>query len=200
VCLILATLLLAGRSWSDTKRPEPPRPRTRIGLVNISHAIRSCDKYDISLKEIINEVAKPFNERGAKAKQQIEAWIEEEKQPATTKERRAAIQKERDALSRELTRLKRKLDKDLAEKQKKQLQVLYADVEAATQRYARAHGLDLVMQYNDAVTEPELHGTTNITRKVQAGACIPLYAVPGIDISKEIIAALNADLRKRKGG
>src|SRR5262249_46507016 len=77
------------------------------------------------------------------------------------------------------------------------MQVLYGDVQAAARRYAQAHDLDLVLHYNDAVDARDYWSGANLARKMQAGALMPLYAAPGMDISKEVIAALNADLRKK---
>jgi hypothetical protein len=70
------------------------------------------------------------------------------------------------------------------------------DVEAATRRYAKANDLELVLHYNDAVTTEEVWSPKSIARKAQAGALMPLYAAEGLDITKEIVAALNRDLRR----
>src|SRR5262249_50879236 len=117
--------------------------------------------------------------------------------PETTEARRAAIEKEKKALQREAEGWKAKFQEALAKMQEKQMQVLYGDVQAAARRYAQAHDLDLVLHYNDAVDARDYWSGANLARKMQAGALMPLYAAPGMDISKEVIAALNADLRKK---
>ena len=36
----------------------------------------------------------------------------------------------------------------------------------------------------------------NVTRKMNAGGIIPLYAAPGLDVSKELLAMLQEDSKK----
>jgi hypothetical protein len=40
----------------------------------------------------------------------------------------------------------------------------------------------------------------NIARKLQAGALMPLYVKPGLDISKEVVDALNVAVNQKEGG
>jgi Skp family chaperone for outer membrane proteins len=194
---MFVALFLVGRSWSDSKRSDP-RPRSRIGLLNVSHVIRSYDKYTAFQKQL-TEAVKPYSLKEAEAKRKAESLAKEAKRSGITPERRDAINQEIEALRRKRKALKAEFNEVIGKKQGEQLKALYADVEAATRTYARVHDLELVLQYNDGVTEAERNSPPNIVRKCQADACIPLYAAPGIEISKEIITALNDKLRRRKG-
>jgi Skp family chaperone for outer membrane proteins len=195
VLLILGALFLAGRSWSDTKPPASP-PRTRVGLVNLSHAIKSYDKFKF-YQEDVKTALKPYQEREAELKKKGDALAEEVKSPETAADRKPALQKKLLGLQREMEDNKAEAQRIIAEKQNKQLKVLYQDVEKVVRRYAKARGFDLVLHYNDLVKE-EAYTTENILRKMQAGACMPLYTAPGIDITDEVMTALNEDFRSRK--
>ena len=82
--------------------------------------------------------------------------------------------------------------KVLGKKSDEQMVGLYKEVRAAAQKYAQEHHIELMLHYNDmASDDPELDNPMNIARKIQIGGCVPLYSAPGIDVSKEILAALN---------
>jgi hypothetical protein len=52
----------------------------------------------------------------------------------------------------------------------------------------------VVLQYYDADEKThaaEFWSPTNVARKLQASGCMPMYIAPGLDISEEIIEALN---------
>ena len=69
--------------------------------------------------------------------------------------------------------------------------MIYREVQEAAQRVAVAHGYDMVLHYNDPTTSAEYWSAGNIVRKMQAGACMPIYFAPGIDISADVVNALN---------
>jgi hypothetical protein len=49
----------------------------------------------------------------------------------------------------------------------------------------------MVLSYNDATTSQEYWSPMNIMRKLQQGACTPLYFTRGMDISADVVTALN---------
>ena len=69
-------------------------------------------------------------------------------------------------------------------------------MQAAAAEYARAHDYDLVLHYNDGFEEPQIWTSANVMRKMQAGATIPLYTAPGVDVSKELLALLEEKSRQ----
>jgi Skp family chaperone for outer membrane proteins len=188
VCLILGALLLAGRSWSETKK-EARRPRSRIALLNLSHVIRNYDKFKNYQKAMKAAVA-PFSAKEKAIRAELEKLNKEEFEVARTARR--------GALQQELEDLKNKFQTTMARKQGKQLKTLYKDIQEAARRYAQAHDIELVLHYNDASDKKDYWSEANVARKMQAGACMPLYAADGLDISKEILTMLNEKLRRRK--
>jgi Skp family chaperone for outer membrane proteins len=84
-------------------------------------------------------------------------------------------------------------------KNEEQMLICYREVMESARRYAKAHDIELVMHYNDVPPEnPDFYNPVNVSRKIQAGACIPMYIAPGIDITKEITAELNEKYKEEK--
>src|SRR5262249_8351286 len=162
----------------------------RVAVVNLTYVIKNYEKFAVFQLDL-KEAVKPYQKKDERMKKEAEALQKEVASADTTEERKAGIQKKLKVLQRELEDNKTEAQTFLGKKQQMQLKVLYEDVESATRRYARAHDLELVLHYNDGVTRAELLSPQNITRKMQQGGCMPLYAAPGVDISKEIATALN---------
>jgi len=79
-----------------------------------------------------------------------------------------------------------------AKKNEEQMVIVYKEIMEAAQRYARKHDIDLVMHYNDVPPDqPDFYSAVNVSRKIQAGACIPMVIAPGMDITKATTAELN---------
>ena len=104
----------------------------------------------------------------------------------------------REGFERKLKDLQRQIEdnkmegsKVLAKKQEEQLKILYMDVRTVAARYAAAHGYEVVMHYNDAVTDADYYSGPNIARKLQAGALMPIYMANGVDISRDLTITLN---------
>ncbi len=112
--------------------------------------------------------------------------------------KKAEIEKKLKQLKRDLEDNTTDAKNGLTKKSDDMVVILYKEVHSAAQRYAKAHDLELVLHYNDAddKTEPaSFWSSANVARKMQAGACVPLYIAPGMDISLEIVAAMNDGLR-----
>jgi Skp family chaperone for outer membrane proteins len=138
----------------------------------------------------------PLQARNARLKKAGSALTRQLSSPDVTDRRKAELQKKLRLVTRQLEDLKAEATAVITRKQEAQLKALYQDVEAAARRYARAHGIELVLHYNDAVKEPDLSKAPNSQRKLQAGSCIPLCSAPGIDVSEAVLAALNHDYRR----
>ncbi len=98
-------------------------------------------------------------------------------------------------IQREMEDNNLKAKKTIGKKSDDEMKTLYTDVQAAANRYAVAHGLDLVLHYNDATNEADLLSTQNIG-KLNLGALMPMYAASGIDISKDLVELLNQSMQQ----
>jgi Skp family chaperone for outer membrane proteins len=194
VLLILGALTLAGHSRSDSGAAAP-RPRTRIAILNLSYVVKNYDKFK-TFQEELKKTVEPYQAKDTAWKAEGKKLAKDMGLPATTAQRREEIEKRLKELQRLIEDNKAEVQKIVVKKQEEQDKVLHRDVQAAARRHARAKDLELVLHYNDAVTIEEFWSPRSIAPRMQAGALVPLYVAEGIDISKEIVAALNKDLRR----
>jgi Skp family chaperone for outer membrane proteins len=110
-------------------------------------------------------------------------------------------------LERDIRAEQRKMEEDQQEAKQRIAKLsdertvaLYKKVREAAARYATAHNIDLVLHYSDVTPDdPSFDSPMNITRKMQAGSVMPLYWRGEMDISKAVVAAMNAQYRSAAG-
>jgi Skp family chaperone for outer membrane proteins len=199
VALSGAILYVSGVGAQAPTGARPAAPSSRIALLNLSHVIKNYDKFKAFQAEL-KAAVEPFQKRDAAAKAEADD-IAKKFQSATTPPD-AATREAQEKRLKELQRIvednKAEAAKVLAKKQEDQLQILYMDVREVAERHAQANGFEMVLHYNDATEAKEYWSAQNISRKMTAGALIPLYYTRGIDISGDVIASLNA-VYKSKG-
>ena len=203
VLLVLGALTLIARSWAETgwAAPAPAseaKPKTKVALINISHVLKSYDKFKTFRNDLLAAMV-PYQAKIAAFKTEGQKLETEAKNVKTTAARRLQIEKRFKELKKADQDNNAAAEKEVRRMQEEQLSTLYGDVEVACRRYAVSNGIELVMHYNDGTTKDEVNASENIARKMH-GALMPLYAAPGIDITKEIIAVLNDNYRRKKGG
>ncbi len=197
---VLAGLLLIGLAvWSGYAHtaapPTAPRAGTRVGVFNLQHAIKSYDRFKMfesEMKKSMERMKGRFDERKAEG----DLLSQELREDGLTPARKSAIEKRLRVLSREIEDIRAETSEAVKRKQDGQVQGVYSDIEAACRRYAARHGFDLILHYSDAVTPSDRASSANITRKMQAGALMPIFTGPGIDITREIIAELNETFKR----
>jgi len=106
-------------------------------------------------------------------------------------EQREVYQKQIRQIQRELEDAANEFKMSISKKQDDMLVLLFKEIQEGCQRVAMAQGYDLVLHYNDATTSQEYWSAMNIARKLQAGACMPLHYGPGVEITNEVVSALN---------
>jgi len=188
-----AALIGAGRLWAEGKGKAGPR--TRVALVNLTHVIKNYEKYK-SFQEEIQVTTRPFQERDKKLRAQAERLAKGMRDTPIVPAKAEDTQEKLRKIQRELEDNQLKAKKALAKKSDEAMKTVYMDISEAAKRYAAVHDFDVVMHYNDAVTEEEVNSPMNIGRKLQLGALMPLYAAPGIEISKELLEVLNQGVRR----
>jgi Skp family chaperone for outer membrane proteins len=189
--LALGAVLYAGRLWAQQTAPAAPAPRTRIALLNLTYVLKNYEKFK-TFQEEIKKAFEPFQKKDQAKKAEAEVL---------TKEAQTANETRREEIARQLKAIQREVEDNnaaakqyLGKKEGEQMKILYLDIMDIAGRYARAHDFELVLHYNDATTQEDFLSIPNIFRKLQAGALMPLYAVQGLDISKEVVGALNYPL------
>jgi RNA polymerase sigma factor (sigma-70 family) len=194
--LVGLTIGLWGGRQAAADAPDPARElaaasNTRIALLNLTYVLKNCDECK-ELQETVRKRVAFYEERAKVSHGKIEQLRRELATPDL------AVGK-RDTLEMDIRAEQRKMEDEQAESKRKlteitdeQTVVLFKKVRDAASRYANAHNFDVVLHFNDAADEKDLFSPANVARKFQAGTSMPLYWKPEMDISKPVVAAMNA--------
>jgi Skp family chaperone for outer membrane proteins len=172
-------------------RQAAAEPRTRIALLNMAYVIKNYKKTETFQAEV-KEAFKAY-EAKAQAKQVLmEQYAKQIQDQKTTPDQREALTKQITNLKREVEDLNNEAKAVLGKKSDDQMVILYREIQDAAQRYAVAHNFEAVFHYIDATTQADYYSPGSIVRKLQSPSLMPLYQAPGLDISMEVVMALNA--------
>src|SRR5437016_5946572 len=166
--------------------------RTRIAVINLQQAIKQYRKwndFEQGYKNLYNQYNAEFERQKAQGldlKSQLDKAVDD-----ATKEK---IQQAIKELERKVQDMGERAKKELGKMRDEQAQQIYQEVEQAVQAFARANDIELVMHFNDAVAPADYYHPLNVQRKLQTGACMPMYYAPGMNITDTISAMLNQRL------
>jgi len=167
-----------------------PAPTMRLRLVNLQYVIKNYKRMDM-LRAENTELFKQYDGELQKLKTALDGRTKQLQDPQFA-DQRAALDKEVKRLTRDIQEKTEDARVALDKKQGETIVLVYKELDEAVRTYARQSGLELVLHYNDAVVESDKNSATNIARKMTAGACMPMYMLPSLDISQDIVNALNA--------
>src|SRR5262249_29102370 len=169
--------------------PAAQPPKTRIALVNLPHVIKSYQKYQTFEREW-QETYKTFDKQYESKRVLLQQWqAEAQKTPEGPNRRKPEAQGR--LLQREMQDMGEDAKKQLGKKRDDQAVIIYKEIEEAVQVYARARDIDLVLHFNDNIVPADMYNPMNVQRKLQLGACFPMYHAPGMDITEYVIQMLN---------
>jgi Skp family chaperone for outer membrane proteins len=193
--LALGAILYVGRLWAQPTGGTPapaaaPVPRTRIALVNLTYVLKKYEKFASYQKEM-QHLLDPMQKIDRDKKAALELLTREAQDPKTEEPKRTDLAAQIKSIQRDIEDNAAAAKALVQKKGAEQMKILYQDVMDAAQRLARAHDFEMVLHYNDATTKEDFWSAPNIGRKLQAGALMPMYAVAGLDISMEVVEALN---------
>lgn len=191
---------VGSRVWAQQPaagQPAAPAPVTRIAVVNLNQIIKGYDK-TTKLQEEFKGAFKSFEDDIQKMTKDMEKMQADYRNPATTAPQKEALEASLKKLQRDIQDRKEDAQKKLSDKELSMMANLYRDVEAYVQLVAKSRQIELVLHYNDAYNPSDMYSPMNINRKLTTLACMPIYAAPGIDISKEVIDGLNWNNKQRQ--
>jgi Skp family chaperone for outer membrane proteins len=185
-------LYVGSRLGAQTGTPAEaaPAPTMRLRMVNLSYVIKNYRRTDL-LRAEHTELFKQYDNQINEIKKLIEVRTKQAQDPQFA-EKREALEKEVKRLTREMQDKTEEARVALDKKQGDLIVLVYKEVDEAVRTFARQSNIELVLHYNDAVLESDRMSAPNIARKMSAGACMPMFMAPGLDISQEIVNALNA--------
>jgi RNA polymerase sigma factor (sigma-70 family) len=165
---------------------------TRIGLINMSRALKGSRKFQAMQADL--------RTRAKRAQQKMEGLTREVRNlqaecnaPATPAARREESERRMVELRRRIEDVQRSEQVRLTRLSDNAFAALYREIEQAANRVAKLKGLELVLFYTDAVTEADYYNPGNLQRKMtQPGALMPIIvAAPGMDVTDTVVEALN---------
>jgi Skp family chaperone for outer membrane proteins len=179
-------------SMTSAQQPGGGSPlNTRIALINLAQVFKGYAKITYFSGEN-KKMLEPFSEKAKGIQIQIEAHKKELEKTTLDEQTRIGYEKNLKTYQRQMEDLSAEAKMTYAKKNEEQMLIVYKEVMDVAQRYALSHGYELVMHYNDVPPEsPEYYNPVNVSRKIQAGACIPMYMAPGMDVTKQIVEVLN---------
>lgn len=190
VAVLSLAVFLGSQVTAQTPSANTPTNKSRVALLNLTYVVKNYTKFK-TFQEELKAAVDPYQAKDTAWKKEGEALVKESQAPGTTQQKREEIEAKLKDLQRKIEDNKVEASKLLNKKQGEQLKILYNDIRMAAYRYAAAHGIDMVLHYNDAITEADYNSEPNISRKMQAGALMPIYMAKGVDVSYEIVMALN---------
>jgi Skp family chaperone for outer membrane proteins len=183
-----------GLEGIDARKSEPAsggKHAVSIAVINLAYVLRNYEK-SAEAQEKLRAMIKEFEWRIGRLNKKLEACAKEMQQASLKPAEREEKEKEARDLQRQIQDLNDEARRTVGRKQGELLVEVYKDVQRAAARYAREHDLDLVLHYNDAVTEAEADSPPAIERKVGGAGCLPLYVRSrAVDVSDKILALLN---------
>ena len=201
IFLVLGVLWYVGPLSGQAQPPanntqgaaQPAAPlRTHVAVLNLTYVIKNYVKYQ-RFNDEIKSIIEPFQKKDTDLRQKLEDL---KKQAAGLPRQGQSAQGEE--LEKQAREIQRQLEDNAAEIKMKaskrsddEMKILYLDVCNAAQRYAQSHDFDMVLHYNDAVTEQDFFSAHNIARKLNTGALMPLYIQRNMDISEDVVKILN---------
>jgi Skp family chaperone for outer membrane proteins len=194
--LIFCSAASAQQSGQPTQQYQPPPiPKTKIAILNLQHVVKNYEKWKVFENEYKQQY-KGFDEQFENIKKQGLALKDRlSKMPADSPDAEP-IKAQLKLMDRQVQDLGDNAKQKLLKLQDDMSIHIYTEVEAAVGAYAKANDIDLVMQFNDGILPTERTNPQNIQRKMQTGACMPMYSVPGMDVSETIIIMLNDHFRR----
>jgi RNA polymerase sigma factor (sigma-70 family) len=167
---------------------------SRVAVLNLTYVLKNYDEYKVLQEAVKKEMADyQATEKVSRDKlEYLRKLIDEPNLPAGKRE---DLEREVKTEQRKLEDIQAAAKSKLSKTTDGQTVMLYKKVHEVASRYAQAHNIDLVLHYNDPTGNEEQFSPQNVTRKMQAPGCMPLYWKAELDISKAVVAAMNESYR-----
>lgn len=164
--------------------------QTRIAIINLSQVIKNYKKF-ASVQAEMNSKQATYKSQYDNYNTSAQAKKAEMAKPETPMARKEQLVKELKDIERKVQDLEEDMKKALGELQASRMVQLYKEIEDAVTVYAKARNIELVMHYNDGIGQDK-YLPAFLGRRLSNGACMPVYNVPGMDITEAVTGMLNA--------
>jgi Skp family chaperone for outer membrane proteins len=185
-CVVAIAIVPCGGRLSAQVNPDGP---PRIAVINMVDVVSNYTKAKES-KQTMTALLAPYQKMHSSLQAELarlQQVVKDSPQDTATRDVAEAKLK---VIQRQIEDLGAEGRKIATQKSEQQVVEIYRDIEAAVQRYAESHQIDLVLTYSEPAKEERMKHA-NITRKMQTGATMPLYIRPRLDITQAVIQSLN---------
>jgi Skp family chaperone for outer membrane proteins len=187
---------LGSRLWAQAPAAPVQAPaQTRVAVVNTVQLLTSYHKFK-GFQEELNVLAKPYKENIAKLETNKKEWEKVKLNPNAAEKDRLQADIEITKRKREMEDLDNEGKKVIGKRYEEGFVQLYREVEDCIKRYAASNGFHIVLQFSEPPNLTDLYTMRNLNRKLEGltavGASMPIYTAPGLDITANVLANLNA--------
>ncbi len=179
---------------TQTSTPQAPAGTRVVGVVNIGYVFNKYVRANQCRAEL-EDIVKPFKEKGKKLSDEIKYWQEEMQKPSFNPKEREKYDAGIRNNKRQLEDMQIEIGKHIGKKQEDNLVTLWKDVNTGIDAVAKAYGFQVVLAYGDPMEKEPLLQYPNVNRKMQAmdlGSTIPMYVHESVDLSRVITDTLNS--------
>ena len=193
VAMMLGVAVCCGTAlWAQgtgATQPAAQPPRTKIALINLNQVVKSYKKYQ-SFQDEFKGVVKEWDAKLQQLKTQMDAETVKAQAQGLTQEQKDAITASLKTYQRQMQDLSDNAKSVLGKKEADQITILYKEIRSGVEAWAKARDLEMVMLYND-VPPAEAETPAAIGRRLTTTGCLPMFMVPGMDITNDVITMMN---------
>lgn len=193
---LAAGVYLASRVGAQTYQPaQGTQPtaaplRSRIAVINMVQVLKNYKKFQNAEAEVKAQVQKVDSQLEVKNGEALK--MKKSFQEATDPNVRDGLEKDLKKLQREMQELQEDTRKNVMKLQGELSVQIYKEVEDAVKLFAKVNDIELVLHFNDAMTQVDYYSPANVQRKLlTVGPLMPMYFDPRMDISMAVTKMLN---------
>jgi Skp family chaperone for outer membrane proteins len=196
VAIYLGSRLWAQQGTQGLAAHPATSAKTKVAMLNLKYVVMNYTKWK-NFTETLKSSYASYEQKAQALNTQMEG-IKKQLQsadPAT----REKLTKDGKSLERQMQDLSDEAKNTLGKQEQDQMVIVYREIGAAVAGYAQSNDIDLVLHYNDAITDTEMNSPNNIGRKMMTAPTVPLYYAAGVDISAQILKMLNDNYAQAGG-
>jgi Skp family chaperone for outer membrane proteins len=196
VITVAANTLFANKAIAQ----EKANAGGKVGIVNLGKVLARYEKA-IAFREGVLKSIKPLKDDMDQLRKDLEALAMLHEEAKSDAKLAGVIAEEMAAKKKRLEAMTLEAAKLVGKKQEEQVISLYKEVASAARRHAEKNGFVIVLGVGDPPNPQDLFAFPAVSRKLQvldAGAMVPLYVHPSVDLTDALIAVLNEAYRKDK--
>jgi Skp family chaperone for outer membrane proteins len=180
--------------WAQTPGAGAAPNCPKIGLMNLAYVLKGYNKFKVYNDEI-EKIRVQYEKQEMDLKKSIADW-------KTYWERKDISQPDKDKAEDAVKTLQRRVEDNINEYKKvrgkksdEQMVQMYKEVEDTVKSWAGSNGFHMILHYSEALADSDKYVPQNVQRKLvgpgQSGGVCPIYFTPGMDVSEDIVRALN---------